>query len=165
MTDGDAGQRAGAGGYGLLLALATAWILASAQFRYGSLLSPGPAFLPMNLGVAMAAISAWGLVKQLRASRREQSHAVVIDRSPADGHRGKVAATIVATVLFVLVLRRAGFFVSMTALMVAYLMIGSLQWYKALALGVAGTLAAWAIFELALGLPLPGSLLDNLFGL
>ncbi|MPZ52385.1 MAG: hypothetical protein GEU79_06570 [Acidimicrobiia bacterium] len=158
-------------GHIAFLALAIVWTIPSLQYRYGSLLDPGPGFLPLNLGVVMAAISAWGLFGALRTP--PSNGAAEVDGSegetaPVMADRAlirKVTVTVLATLGFLILLRPIGYGPAMLGLLTTYFAIGGMAFFRALLWGAVGTVATWVLFEVLLGLPLPGDILDSIVGL
>jgi hypothetical protein len=162
-------------GNAVLFLLALVWIAASAQLRYGSLFAPGPAFLPVNLGVVMAAISGAALVRELLKAEADESevHEPVLVQDEAGLVDGvnvqtdpdvvrKIVVTTVATIAFVGIVGPLGYGIAMTGLMVTYFLVGGIGILRSSMWAIGGTLVSWLIFEGLLGLPLPGRLLDTL---
>ena len=96
-----------------------------------------------------------------------ESHAPVgyTPDTPGRSRRWALSVTVVSTIAFLAVLPLVGYGPAMFGLMLAYLMVGTVRLRFAVLGAVVGSLGSWLLFELLLELPLPGSLLDGLFGL
>lgn len=175
----------------IVLLLSGGWLALSLEHPYGSITSPGPGFLPTILGVLGAALGLGGLLSVLRdravssnrsggeqevpslagggtSAVREVSTGDVPSYTPDTPGRSRVWAlsvTIASTIAFIVVLPVVGYGLAMAGLMFAYLMVGAVRLRHALVVAVLGSVGSWLLFEWLLGLPLPGDLLDRVFGL
>lgn len=173
----------------IVLVIFGIWLVLSLSYPYGSVTSPGPGFLPTILGVLGLALGMGGLLSALRVrtspatdgrdpapTAREstvetatRSSAPSVPSGPSAVQRWREAwpltVTICATVAFVIVLPLVGYGLAMAGLVFAYLLVGKVKPVTALLVAVLGSLGSWFLFEWLLGLPLPGDLLDRVFGL
>lgn len=115
---------------------------------------PGPRFLPVSLGLIVAALGGVIVARPGRSRPR--------DAPPNPGARPRMAATVVGLGLYALVFERLGFLLS-TAACVAVLLVfyGERRWpvVAAVAVGAAG--ATYAVFAWWLGVPLPPGVLGR----
>ncbi|MEC7258691.1 MAG: tripartite tricarboxylate transporter TctB family protein [Pseudomonadota bacterium] len=81
-------------------------------YPQGSLLRPGPGFLPFNIGILIAALGVAILIEELRAARHGDKPA------PEPGSLRAVLAISAGMIALALLLERAGFIPAMAAMFV-----------------------------------------------
>lgn len=142
------GRLHAAGAVGLALLALAAWILVeSRQLPFGSTARPGPAFLPVLIGVALVLV---GLA--LVAVQRRSAPLGALDW-PEKAH---AACIFLAAVFAALVIDRLGF--RLTTLAILLFLLGVLERQHPLAVVALALLGSWGSFWLfnhALGVPLP----------
>ena len=140
------------GAVALALGLGWAALARGLPFQQGS--SPGPGFLPLWLGLLLAALGA-GLLAQSLAGRSEGPL--------GSGWSGtwRVLATFAALMGYVALISLLGFALSTALFLAAAIRFwGGYRWRWVLALAGGLALANYLIFQLWLGLSLPAGLLD-----
>lgn len=123
---------------------------AALRYPYTSQYGPGSGFLPFWLGTAMAALAALLLAGAVRA--REPGDPWLPDRTG----RRRLAAVVLATAIFITVLRVTGMAVG-TTLFLAVLLRGveGYPWQLTLPVAVGAALLNWAVFTYWLQVPFP----------
>jgi hypothetical protein len=117
------------------------------KMPFGTAALPGPAMMPLALGILLILTSATLVALQIRSP-------VAIEMVPL-GNR-HVALAVVAIVAAGLVFERAGFLITSTAFLFAMLVaLSSLGWWRSLLAAIAASIAAQLFFDKLLGVMLP----------
>ena len=127
-------------------------VFESRKYPIDTIDNPGPGFLPLLLGVAMAVMSI-GLSFRVWTKGESRSH-----RSfwPEKGGLFKVSLTFVAILLFTALLEITGYMVNIFFLFLVLLRpIGRQKWIWSLSLSVGATLVSYLLFDKWLMIPLP----------
>lgn len=118
------------------------------RLTYGAEFAPGAGFAPFWLGLAGAALSAYVLVRALRAPRR----AAPISR----GDLARLTGAVAGLVLAVAAVAPFGFFPPLTAYLLLHATVVERLSLRASLLGVTGTVALiYLVFATFLGVPFP----------
>lgn len=121
------------------------WIAGSVGLRYGSPASPGPGFLPLNLGILMTAIAMWTTVR-------------AVARSPDGDDPGspvKIAGIAGVTLFAALAFEPLGHAITSFLALTAFFLLARLRPQTAIPLALVLAGATWVLFAVLLGLPLP----------
>ncbi len=147
-------KRLDAAAAGLLIGFAIFILLESLRLPFGSLRAPQTGFFPTVLAVLLALLAAALFVNPARAP------AAAAAARLAPGSWARIGAALAAMAGFAVVLERAGFFLT-TFLLMALLLraIEAIKWPKLIAIALATALIAYALFAIALGIPLPAGFL------
>ena len=135
----------------LLLALAAGFSAGALKYyRYWDENGPGAAFLPFWLGLVMAGLALLMLLRRPRAADAG------VDWRPRDEGRTRVVLVIIATVVFVALLKVVGMIVG-TALYLAVVIrwVGRHRWRVAVAVGLAAAGFNYLVFARWLRVPFP----------
>jgi len=137
-------------GIGLLLSI---W---SASYPIGSLIQPGPGFLPLALGLLLILLSLVLLARAITSSLISQKG----PGSPLFGGWKKVAYTVSILILGAIFFERIGYLLTFF-LLIILLMRGSgpQRWKKILLVAFCFTLGVYLVFVLLLEQPLPRGIL------
>ncbi len=139
---------------GLLLLLLSFYIIwGSLRFTYGTIRNPGPGFMPLWLGIILAAMSA-GLILRAGGAR---SGAKRMREFLAEKIRwGKVLSVFLALIFYGLLINFLGFFFSTFFFLVFLLWFIDPQPRKVVfGWGLAGSVGCYLVFEIWLKLRLP----------
>jgi hypothetical protein len=129
----------------LALGIFAAWH--AAQMPMGSAALPGPAVMPLALGILLALCSAALIATEIASP-------ATVERVPL-GHR-HVLLAIAAVVLAGIAWERAGFAVTSTAFLFVLLWtLSTLGWWRSLLAALAASMAAGFVFQRFLGVNLP----------
>jgi len=147
-------RRRDLGAAAVLLAFGLFAVTQARGLRFGSVVAPGPGFFPLCLAGALCLTSLALLVAALRAT---PEGAVV---SAAGGRRFAVMGTLVALLVYALVLEQLGFLLATFGLLVFFFKALQRQrWLVAVVGAVATALVSHLVFKVWLGVNLPGGLL------
>ena len=131
-----------------LLVLGVFAIWEAARMPFGTPGLPGPAMVPMALGVLIAVSSAGLIVWRLKVRPPE-------DDVIAIGHR-RITLAVTAILAAGLLFERAGFLVTSTLLLFVLLWsLSPLGWWRSLIAAGAASVAARYLFQNLLNVPLP----------
>ena len=135
----------------VLLALGVGYAAtAAARYPYTSQYGPGSGFLPFWLGVTMAVLGTLLLASAARAGTPEEASL------PDRAGRVRLVAVVVATAVFIAVLRVTGMAFG-TALFLVVLLraVEGYPWRLALPVAVGAAALNWAVFTYWLQVPFP----------
>jgi putative tricarboxylic transport membrane protein len=139
----------------ILIGLASFILLEAGKLSFGSIRVPQTAFFPVVLATLLLVLSLFLLAQALRSAPTGRGR----ERIDAEGW-SRIGATLVTLVGFALALERLGFLLSTFLLMVLLLRaIEPQAWHKVLAVALATSLVAYAIFGWLLGIPLPAGVI------
>ena len=139
----------------ILLGLAVFILLESGKLSFGSLRVPQTAFFPFVLAALLLVLSLMLIVQALRGAANGRGP----ERIEVEGWF-RIGATLATLIGFTLALERLGFLPSTFLLMILLLRaIEPQPWHKVIAVALATTVAAYAIFGWLLGIPLPAGVL------
>ena len=140
----------------VLLAFALFGLTQARGLRFGSVVAPGPGFFPLCLAAALCLTSLGLLVQALRmapAGRGEAPAAIGGQR------RFAVVGTLVALLVYALVLEWLGFLLATVGLLVFFFKALQRQsWLVAASGSVATALLSYLVFKMWLGVNLPAGL-------
>lgn len=125
-------------------------IEAARTLSFGSISRPSPGFFPLCTAVALAAVAFAVLVRSIRGDRPDAATAT------AGTSRIRAAATLIALLVYALVLERTGFGVA-TFVLIAFLFraIEPRPWPVALGGAAAAVAVCHVVFRIWLGVRLP----------
>jgi putative tricarboxylic transport membrane protein len=130
-----------------LLLLGACWTFEAARMPFGTAAVPGPAMMPLALGILLMLTSATLIVLELRSP-------VEVETVPF-GNR-HIATAVAAVLVAGLVFERAGFLITSTLFLFALLVtLSTLGWWRSLLASVAASIAALWFFDRLLGVVLP----------
>ena len=135
---------------GLLFVVTGAgFAMGALSYSFGSSARPGPAYFPFGLGIILAVLGAFIVVKALLVGGR--------DGDPVGAIAWKPLAIIVGAVaLFGLLLPRLGMFISLPLLVITAALAGDeFSWKEAIVNAVLLTAFSWLIFIYGLSLTIP----------
>ena len=139
----------------VLIGLAGFILLEAGKLSLGSLRVPQTAFFPVVLAILLLGFSLILLGGAVRGAETGRGP----ERIEVEGWF-RIGATLATLTGFALVLERLGFFLSTFLLMILLLRaIESQAWHKVIAVALATSLVAYAIFGWLLGIPLPEGVL------
>jgi putative tricarboxylic transport membrane protein len=136
----------------LLILFALFVILESRRYPLGTIDNPGPGFLPLLLGVAMAMMS---VALSARVWKKRSSEA---SRPfwPERGELVKVTLAFVVILLFTILLEITGYMINIFFLFLILLRpIGRQKWTWSIAISLGATGVCYLLFEKWLMIPLP----------
>lgn len=140
----------------VLLAFALFGLTQAQGLRFGSVVAPGPGFFPLCLAAALCLTSLGLLVQALRVApvgRGEAPAAIAGQR------RFAVVGTLVALLVYALVLEWLGFLLATVGLLVFFFKALQRQsWLVAASGSVATALLSYLVFKMWLGVNLPTGL-------
>lgn len=157
----DRGELAAAGV--AILVGAAAVVKASSFPRVGGLL--GPALFPIIIGAGLVLSGAALAVQALTRARAVEAHGGGESREKAPGEsKGRIVVlprliAVVATVVYMVIVDRAGFLVSATFIMLALMLLMGVRFRVALPVSVGTAVAIYLLFARLLLVPLPGGIL------
>jgi putative tricarboxylic transport membrane protein len=124
----------------------------SRKYPAGAIDNPGPGFLPLLLGVAMAAMAV-ALAVRVWNSGNDKVHRPFW---PEREGLSKVALTFVVILLFTALLEITGYMVNIFFLFLVLLRpIGRQKWIWSISIALGATLACYLLFDKWLMIPLP----------
>lgn len=137
----------------IYIAIGGVFIFIGWEYKLGTALKMGPAYFPMILSVLLVLI---GIVSMVRSFLKPGS--------PIGGLKLKgLLIVVLSTVLFGLLLRRAGLIVALPLLVISSAAASSrFNWRYALGLAAGLTFFCWLVFLKGLGVPIP--LVGSWFG-
>jgi putative tricarboxylic transport membrane protein len=148
-------RRRDLGAAAVLLALGLFALTQARGLRFGSLVSPGPGFVPLCLAAAFSLVSL-GLV--VTAVRTQPPAAPRFSGADVAG-RFKVIGTLAGLLVYALVLEPLGFLLATFALLLFFFMALQRQrWLVAMGCSLATSLVTYLIFKVWLGVNLPAGL-------
>ena len=137
----------------LFLIISIAIFLGSMRFPYGNVHNPGPGFLPLWLGVVLGLLSILLLIR----TTLQHKETLLLRQVLAEKIRwGKVLITVVALILYGVLMDDAGF------LLITFLFMASLirfvdpqPWKRVIGWALVGSVGSYLIFEVWMKLRLP----------
>ena len=139
----------------VLLAFGLFAITQALGLRFGTLAAPGPGFVPLGLALSLCLASIGLIVGALGATPAGE---VASNASP---RRFAVAGTLVALLLYALLLEWLGFLLTTFALLVFFFRALQRQsWLVVVTGSLATSLLSYLVFKTWLGVNLPGGLLS-----
>ena len=139
---------------GIFLLLGIVICIEALQVPIGSVRMPGAGFFPLLLGLALAVLSL-----SLLGITYATAAAAPVRVWP---ERPEVVYLVGSLLASVWLFERAGFLITMTLfLCVALRVLGRKSWTLALALGLAGSAAAYIVFSRGLQIALPSGILPS----
>jgi len=136
----------------LLIAFSVFIGFESGKYPLGTIDNPGPGFLPLLLGVAMA-VMAVALTVRVWKNGTADVHRPFW---PEQGGLSKVSLTFVTILLFTALLEITGYMVNIFFLFLILLRpIGRQKWSWSMAISMGATLVAYLLFDKWLMIPLP----------
>jgi cellulose synthase/poly-beta-1,6-N-acetylglucosamine synthase-like glycosyltransferase len=127
-------------------------IFESKKYSMGTIDNPGPGFLPMLLGIAIALMS-------IALSIRVWSQAKAKDASASWPERGalvKISLVFIVLILFTALLEITGYMINSFVLFLILLRpVGKQKWVTTLFISVGATVGSYLLFDWWLMLPLP----------
>lgn len=123
---------------------------AAAKLPFGSVHQPDSGFFPLSIAVLIVLCALAILVPALNSRHQ--------DRNVGQRPSIEVAALVGGLLVYVMLLKGAGFLVCTSVLVVVMLRFpGRLRWQLALGIGLPATVACYALFT-RLGVPLPAGI-------
>lgn len=136
-------------------------IIAASSYSVGTLSHPGPGFLPLLCGIAMAFFS--GSVF-LRAFLKRNRSSMVTGEPFLTDRWGRIVLGVALLVGFALFVESLGFMPStFVFLLLVMKFVGASKWRTALIESVLATVFSWILFEVLLKVPLPRGFWPSLF--
>jgi putative tricarboxylic transport membrane protein len=124
----------------------------SIKYPLGTIDNPGPGFLPLLLGVAMA-VMAIALTVKVWKNGTAKAHCLFW---PDQGGLPKVSLAFVTILLFTALLEITGYMINIFFLFLVLLRpIGRQKWIWSIAISMGATLVAYLLFDKWLMIPLP----------
>jgi putative tricarboxylic transport membrane protein len=122
------------------------------KYPLGTIDNPGPGFLPLLLGVAMAVMAVALAVRVWRNGEAEAHRPFWPDK----GGLSKVSLTFATILLFTALLEITGYMVNILFLFLILLRpIGRQKWVWSMAISIGATVVAYLLFDRWLMIPLP----------
>jgi putative tricarboxylic transport membrane protein len=136
-------------------------IIVASSYSVGTLSRPGPGFLPLLCGAAMAFFS--GCVFFQAFLKRNRSSVVAGEPFLSDRWR-RIALGVVLLVGFALFVESLGFMpATFVFLLLVMKFVGASKWRTALIESVLATVCSWILFEVLLKVTLPRGFWSSLF--
>jgi putative tricarboxylic transport membrane protein len=136
----------------LLIAFSVFIGFESRKYSLGTIDNPGPGFLPLLLGVAMAVMAVALTVRVWKKGTAEVQRPFW----PEQGGLSKVSLTFVTILLFTALLEITGYMINIFFLFLILLRpIGRQKWSWSMAISMGATLVAYLLFDKWLMIPLP----------
>ena len=115
-----------------------------------SALGPGPGFVPFLIGLLIVICAAWALLTGTAAIPRDQPF-------PLGEEAGRVPLLVALLAAYVVLLVPLGHLLAATLMASASAwVLGRRPWWRAIGIGVVLSVGSWVLFDLLLGMPLPG---------
>jgi len=128
----------------------------SSGYEIGSLVQPGPGFLPLGLGILLILLSLIVLLEAKKSSATGQAASLP---STAGGWK-RVAYTVLVLILTASFYEKAGYLLTFFLLMMLLMAgAGGQSWKRILLVALFSTLGVHLVFVLLLGQPLPRGIL------
>jgi putative tricarboxylic transport membrane protein len=132
-----------------VLLLGVGYTVVALRLPLQTALGVGPGFLPSLIGLFIVACAAWALATRATAIPPDQPF-------PLGEEAGRVPLLLALLVAYLVLLIPLGHLLSGMLMGSASLwVLGRRPWWAAVGIGVALSAGSWALFDLALGLPLP----------